>query len=44
MPLTKAPAIVPRPLGALEKWFWLADQNRPEHFAIAVEVDGRISC
>src|SRR5260370_41217409 len=36
---TPAPAI-PRPLGALEKLFWLADQNRPTHFAIAAEVAG----
>jgi NRPS condensation-like uncharacterized protein len=31
---------LPRPLGALEKLFWLADQNRPTHFAIAAEVGG----
>ena len=31
---------ISRPLGALEKLFWLADQNRPTHFAIAAEVDG----
>jgi hypothetical protein len=30
----------PRPLGALEKLLWLADQNRPMHFAIAAEVGG----
>ena len=29
---------------ALEKLFWLDDQNRPVHFATAAEVDGRISC
>jgi NRPS condensation-like uncharacterized protein len=28
------------PLGALEKLFWLIDQNRPIHFAIAAEVGG----
>jgi hypothetical protein len=45
MPLTEAPATaIPHPLGALEKLFWLADQNRPVHFAIADELDGRISC
>src|ERR1700686_1946521 len=33
-------AAIPRPLGALEKLFWLADQNRPMHFAIAAEVGG----
>src|SRR5260370_25662580 len=39
--LNQAPATsLPRPLGALEKLFWLADQNRPTHFAIAAEVDG----
>jgi hypothetical protein len=31
---------IPRPLGALEKLFWLADQNRPTHFAIAAEIGG----
>jgi NRPS condensation-like uncharacterized protein len=30
----------PRPLGALEKLFWLMDQNRPMHFAIAAEIGG----
>ena len=41
MPLNQAPATaIPRPLGALEKLFWLADQNRPTHFAIAAEVGG----
>src|SRR5258708_30017302 len=41
MRLSKAPpAATPRPLGALEKLFWLADQNRPTHFAIAAEVGG----
>jgi hypothetical protein len=37
MPLNQAPATaIPRPPGALEKLFWLADQNRP--IAIAAEV------
>src|SRR5258708_7296907 len=41
MPLNQAPATaIPRPLGTLEKLFWLADQNRPMHFAIAAEVGG----
>jgi hypothetical protein len=31
---------IPRPPGALEKLFWLLDQNRPVHFAIAAEVGG----
>ncbi|MDB5638624.1 MAG: Condensation domain protein [Bradyrhizobium sp.] len=34
------PTAISRPLGALEKLFWLADQNRPTHFAIAAEVGG----
>ena len=41
MPFDRTPATtLPRPLGALEKLFWLADQNRPVHFAIAAEVEG----
>jgi NRPS condensation-like uncharacterized protein len=41
MTLNQAPATaIPRPLGAIEKLFWLADQNRPTHFAIAAEVGG----
>jgi hypothetical protein len=41
MPLDQTPATgIPRPLGALEKLFWLVDQNRPTHFAIAAEVGG----
>jgi hypothetical protein len=41
MPLDHTPSTaIPRPLGALEKLFWLADQNRPTHFAIAAEVGG----
>jgi NRPS condensation-like uncharacterized protein len=39
MTLNQAPAIS-RPLGAIEKLFWLADQNRSTHFAIAAEVGG----
>ena len=31
-------------LRVLEKPFWLDYQDRPMHFAIADEVDGRISC
>src|SRR5258708_33881087 len=32
MPLNQAPATaIPRPPAALEKLFWLADQNRPMH-------------
>src|SRR5215468_1000089 len=33
--------MIRRPLGALEKLFWLVDQNRPMHFAIAAEVGGK---
>ena len=41
MLLDQTPATsIPRPLGALEKLFWLVDQNRPTHFAIAAEVGG----
>jgi hypothetical protein len=30
-----------RPLGGLEHFFWLNDQNRPVHFAMAAHVEGR---
>src|ERR1700730_1171272 len=41
MLLDQTPATaIPRPLGALEKLFWLADQYRPVHFAIAAEIGG----
>jgi NRPS condensation-like uncharacterized protein len=41
MPPNKTPStMILRPLSALEKMFWLADQNRPLHFAIAAEVGG----
>src|SRR5260370_24482585 len=40
MTFNRAPATaIPRPLGALEKMFWLADQ-KPTHFAIAADVGG----
>ncbi|MFY9985767.1 MAG: condensation domain-containing protein [Chthoniobacterales bacterium] len=29
-----------RPLGSFEHFFWLLDQNRPVHFALAAEVQG----
>jgi hypothetical protein len=32
-----------RPLGAMEEIFWLFDQNTPVHFALAAEVQGRIT-
>jgi hypothetical protein len=27
-----------RPLGSLEEFLWLIDQNRPVHFALAAQV------
>ena len=45
MPFTEPPATaIPRSSGVPEKPFWLAYENRPVHFGIADEVDGRISC
>lgn len=32
-----------RLLGAFEKLFWLSDSKRPNHFAIAAEIDGTAS-
>jgi hypothetical protein len=29
-----------RPLGSFEEFFWLIDQNRPVHFAMAAQVQG----
>ena len=29
-----------RPLGTFEHFFWLLDQNRPVHFALAAQVEG----
>ena len=29
-----------RPLGSFEEFFWLIDQNRPVHFALAAKVQG----
>jgi NRPS condensation-like uncharacterized protein len=41
MALNQAPATaIRRPLGTMEKLFWLADQNRPMHFAVVAEVGG----
>jgi len=34
---------IARPLGALEKLFWLADQTRPNHFVMAAEIAGSIT-
>jgi hypothetical protein len=30
-----------RPLGGLERFLWLTDQNRPTHFAMAAHIEGR---
>jgi hypothetical protein len=30
-----------RPLGGLERFFWLTDQHRPVHFAMAAHIEGR---
>jgi hypothetical protein len=35
------PVAFERPLGGLEHFFWLIDQHRPVHFAIAAHVEGR---
>ena len=32
--------MVLRPLGSLEEFLWLIDQNRPVHFALAAQVQG----
>jgi len=41
MPLAEASATaIPRPLRALEKLFWLDDQNRLVHFATAPKLTG----
>lgn len=31
-----------RPLGAVERLFWLLDQNRPTHFCMVAELEGEI--
>jgi len=31
-----------RPLGAVEKLFWLLDQNRPIHFATVAVIEGMV--
>ena len=35
-----SPATLLRPLGSFEHFFWLIDQNRPIHFALAAHVQG----
>jgi hypothetical protein len=32
-----------RPLGAVEKLFWLLDQNRPVHFSTVAVIEGRVA-
>jgi hypothetical protein len=39
LPTTTA-SMVLRPLGTFEEFFWLIDQNRPVHFALAARVQG----
>ncbi|KSV63471.1 hypothetical protein N185_36105 [Sinorhizobium sp. GW3] len=29
-----------RPLGAVERYFWLSDQNSPKHFCMTVQISG----
>jgi hypothetical protein len=38
-PTVAAPTVL-RPLGSFEEFFWLIDQNRPLHFALAAQVQG----
>jgi hypothetical protein len=37
---TATTPMVLRPLGSLEEFLWLIDQNRPVHFALAAQVQG----
>jgi hypothetical protein len=39
LPTATAPTVL-RPLGSFEELFWLIDQNRPVHFALAAQVQG----
>jgi hypothetical protein len=32
-----------RALGSFEHLFWLMDQNRPVHFAVTAQIEGRTS-
>jgi hypothetical protein len=34
------PMMLSRPLGALERAFWLKDQHMPYHFAVCAEIEG----
>ena len=38
-PAATKPTVL-RPLGSFEEFFWLIDQNRPVHFALAAQVQG----
>jgi NRPS condensation-like uncharacterized protein len=38
-PAATAPTVL-RPLGSLEEFLWLIDQNRPVHFALAAQIQG----
>jgi hypothetical protein len=35
------PVAFERPLGGLEHFFWMIDQHRPVHFAMAAHIEGR---
>ncbi|TCL73022.1 condensation domain-containing protein [Rhizobium sp. BK251] len=39
-PLASKTATALRPLGAVEQYFWLSDQNSPKHFAMTLQVSG----
>ena len=39
LPAATAPTLV-RPLGSFEQFFWLFDQHRPIHFALAAQIEG----
>jgi hypothetical protein len=39
LPTATGPMVL-RPLGSLEEFLWLIDQNRPVHFALAAQVQG----
>jgi hypothetical protein len=38
---TNSHADITRPVGAIEKMFWLMAQNHPMHFVLIAEVVGR---
>jgi condensation domain-containing protein len=39
-PLRESASVL-RPLGSLEEFFWLIDQDIPTHFVVAAEIEGR---